>query len=269
MRNPKQFASAIVIAMLKVIPSGVFERIAYLLISARARGLSSGEALRMLFRLDQRLYSLHGEQAIRYGEGLHPKHRLMRYHDFFIEHVRSGDRVLDIGCGIGAVAFDVASSTGAAVTGIDKNSEKIAEAKKRYQLPNLTFILGDALTVLPSESVDVVILSNLLEHVEDRVSFLKEVTSKLSPRQYLIRVPSFERDWRVALKQELNVDYHLDSTHWIEHRVEELHRELQDAGLSILSSQTKWGEVWVVCEPRAQMIANQEAQMIVDKETAV
>ena len=51
-------------------------------------------------------------------EDLHPKHRLMNYHQFFLDHIRPTDRVLDIGCGNGALAYDLAGKT-AHVTGID------------------------------------------------------------------------------------------------------------------------------------------------------
>jgi len=39
--------------------------------------------------------------AIAYEGGVHPKHRLTRYHDFFVERVRTGELVLDIGSGKG------------------------------------------------------------------------------------------------------------------------------------------------------------------------
>lgn len=73
----------------------------------------------------QELISLHedliwhiNQVAIRYEKGIHPKHRLMDYHLFFVERLKKGDRVLDISCGFGAVAFSMAKA-GALVTGID------------------------------------------------------------------------------------------------------------------------------------------------------
>src|SRR5687768_17444994 len=49
---------------------------------------------------------------------LHPKHRIIKYHDFFTSNVLPTDRVLDIGCGNGLVAYKVAERA-AHVTGID------------------------------------------------------------------------------------------------------------------------------------------------------
>src|SRR3989338_819421 len=57
------------------------------------------EALRFLLTLDKFIYLAEGKAAIRYGEGVHPKHRITRYHHFFIDHIKEGDRILEIGSG--------------------------------------------------------------------------------------------------------------------------------------------------------------------------
>jgi hypothetical protein len=84
----------------------------------------------------------------------------------------------------------------------------------------------------------------VLEHIEKRVEFLRMLQDKYQPKKFLIRVPIFERDWRVPLKQELGVDYRLDATHFIEYRQEEFAAEMQQAGLTILHIQVNWGEIW-------------------------
>ncbi len=239
----------LVILFLRLAPVRWCERIIYALAAGRAQGLPPAEALRFLFRLDQALYHLQGERAIAYGDGLHPKHRLMRYHDFFVTQIHPGERVLDIGCGIGAVAHDVAAQTGAEVTGIDHNAEQIAQARARFAHPRLRFVIGDALDDLPAEPYDVVILSNVLEHLGDRVGFLRRLAERVRPARYLVRVPLFERDWRVPLKEELGVDYRLDPTHRVEHRLDALHQELAEAGLAVQSEAVRWGEIWCVGVP--------------------
>src|SRR5262249_13409272 len=55
--------------------------------------------------------------AIAYEDGVHPKHRLTRYHDFFVERVQPGERVLDIGSGKGELAHDLVARSGALVVG--------------------------------------------------------------------------------------------------------------------------------------------------------
>lgn len=238
-----------VITGLRLVPSRWLERLVAGVVAGKAYGLPPAEALRLLFRLDQRLYTLQGDRAIAYGGGAHPKHRLIPYHDFFIAHIRDGERVLDVGCGIGAVAYDVAQRTSAEVVGIDRDAKKLAQAGQRYAHPRLSFVEGDALTTLPGQRFDVVILSNLLEHVDDRVGFLRRLLARIQPARVLIRVPLFERDWRVALKRELGVDYRLDPTHCIEHRADELTQELERAGLALQQSVIRWGELWAVAVP--------------------
>ena len=93
----------------------------------RARTLPPAEGLRFLFGLDAALYPVQGELAVDYGGGLHTKHRHTRYHDFFVSRIKPGERVADIGCGIGALACDVAGKSGADVVAIDLSSEELEE----------------------------------------------------------------------------------------------------------------------------------------------
>jgi hypothetical protein len=117
-----------------------------------------------------------------------------------------------------------------------------------HQHPNVTYITGDARTDLPAGHYDVVILSNVLEHIDDRVTFLRQIASAATPERWLIRVPLFERDWRVPLKKELGIEWRLDPTHYIEYTQETFEQEVTAAGLQIVEQQTRWGEIW--CELR-------------------
>ncbi|MBN2088394.1 class I SAM-dependent methyltransferase, partial [candidate division KSB1 bacterium] len=88
------------------------------------------------------------------GNGIHVKHRLMKYHDFFVERLKPRETVLDIGCGCGAVAHSMASRADAHVVGIDLIEANITQARQLYSHPKLQFILGDALVSLPSGSYE-------------------------------------------------------------------------------------------------------------------
>ena len=83
-------------------------QVVYKIILHRVKNKPALQSLKFLFKLDTMLYHLQGQTAIIYDGGIHPKHRLMNYHDFFIKRITPSDRVLDIGCGNGAVAYDVA-----------------------------------------------------------------------------------------------------------------------------------------------------------------
>jgi len=205
--------------------------------------------MRVLLRVDDFLTRCINRLALLYDDGVHVKHRLMRYHDFFVDRIRSGERVLDVGCGYGAVAYSVASRAGAVVTGIDLNAENIAKACALFRHPNLTFVTGDAFTDLPDGTFDVVLLSNILEHLEHRVEFLTAVQSRVKPRSWLIRVPMINRDWRVPLRQELGLFPFSDRTHFTEYTQESFEKELLEAGLTIVHAQYNWGEIWAEARP--------------------
>ena len=219
--------------------------LAYLL--AAGRGPRNG--LRLLLQLNNQIYAFTGKLACEYGDGLHPKHRLIKYHDFFINRLSHGERVIDIGCGNGALAYDMAKLGGALVTGVELNESSLVEAKKRYSHERVQYVHGDVLKDLPDESFDVAVMSNVLEHLPNRVEFLRVAQERLKPKRWLIRVPLYERDWRVPLMDELDIDYRLDSTHFIEYTQEQFAQELDQAGLEIIYQEIRWGEIW--CEAMA------------------
>jgi 2-polyprenyl-3-methyl-5-hydroxy-6-metoxy-1,4-benzoquinol methylase len=215
------------------------------LIKKKARSLPVNEALSFVLQIDNLLYQLIGEQAVRYGNGIHPKHYHTNYHNFFISRIPPGSQVLDVGCGNGFLAYDIATKIPSSkVFAIDISARAIKKATESFRADNLKFIRGDALKELPDQAIDVVVLSNVLEHLERRVRFLKILAQKYHPQKLLIRVPLFERDWRVPLKKELGIEYRLDRTHQIEYRIEEFFEEITKAGLAMVFFQIKWGEIW-------------------------
>jgi 2-polyprenyl-3-methyl-5-hydroxy-6-metoxy-1,4-benzoquinol methylase len=200
---------------------------------------------RFLCRLQNFIYFLIGQLATRMNNGLNPKHELMKYHDFFTNNVSSHDTVLDIGCGIGFVAYNV-SKKAKHVIGIDILSSSIEKAKKRFHRPNLDFITGDATIYKFDNEFDVIILSNVLEHIEKRVELLKKV-KKLAPK-LLIRVPMFNRDWLTPYKKSIGVEWRLDLTHTIEYTIETFRDEMHRAGLKIENYSIQFGEIWAVIQ---------------------
>ena len=220
-----------------------FVQFIFQLITRRANGMPAAQSLKLLFSLDALLYQVQGLMAVAYDGGIHTKHRHMKYHDFFTNRINKDDRVIDIGCGIGAVAYDVAQ-VAAQVVGVDFNAESIQTARARYQHPRLEFRVGDALEALPDEKFNVVILSNVLEHLPGRPSFLRRMQETLRPSRILIRVPVFERDWRVPLKKELGVEWRLDPTHETEYTLETFTEEMKEADLTISHLEVRWGEIW-------------------------
>jgi SAM-dependent methyltransferase len=228
---------------------GSFRRRLVQVITRAAAAAPPDAALRELLTMESDLSGQVDLTALAYGDGVHVKHRLMRYHDFFVDRIRAGERVLDIGCGYGAVAHSVASRTGAHVTGLDMEPANVAKARRLFQHERLVFVEGEAPRTVPDGPFDVIVLSNVLEHIEHRRDFLREVQARLSPSRWLIRVPMFNRDWRPSLRRELGLHAYGDPTHFTEYTRESFEKELADADFVVRHLQVNWGEIWAEVAP--------------------
>ncbi|MFA4846205.1 MAG: methyltransferase domain-containing protein, partial [Patescibacteria group bacterium] len=102
--------------------------------------------VRLSLGLHNLSYKLASKFAIKAEGGLHPKHRLMNYHQFFLDHISPNDSVLDIGCGNGALAFDLAKKA-KRVVGIDLNPKHEDSWQGRFASQNLTYKIADATTL--------------------------------------------------------------------------------------------------------------------------
>lgn len=202
-----------------------------------------------LLRLDNFIYRLLGQAAVAYGDGTHAKHRLTSFHDYFVERIGRDDKVLDVGCGIGAVAETVAARAGARVVGIDLNPGNVDKARRLHAHPRVEYLVGDALAELPHGPFDVVVLSNVLEHLHDRPEFLRRLMASTRAGTLLVRVPMFDRDWRVPLKREVDVEWRLDSDHKTEYTVDSFTAEITQAGLAVSELTVRWGEIWATITP--------------------
>jgi 2-polyprenyl-3-methyl-5-hydroxy-6-metoxy-1,4-benzoquinol methylase len=94
-------------------------------------------------------------------------------------------RIFDIGCGRGWLT-NLASCFGSC-DGIDPVTAPIELARKNY--PDLTFYVGTLPALLESKDFrpyDVIICSEVIEHIEDKNSFLKDIIKCLVPKGHVI-----------------------------------------------------------------------------------
>jgi SAM-dependent methyltransferase len=243
---------AVVAQIWRLVPYALRRRLIFSLAVLETRIGAPADSLRRLYPIADDIEKAINERAMAYGRGEHPKHELTRYHDFFTDRIADGSRVLDIGCGYGAVARTIARHVAdSRVTGIDIDAANIAQAMAADNPDNLDFVIGDALRDLPNGDWNVVVLSNVLEHIDARIDFLRALGSNLAPETLLIRVPLFERSWHIPMRRALGIGYFSDATHFVEHTRDGFDAELAQAGFEIVERQTLWGEIWASCRPRA------------------
>lgn len=112
----------------------------------------------------------------------------------FVEAAIKADKpktVLDIGCGTGAhLAYPLAERhSHTNFYGADSDTASIAFAKENFVLPNLRF--SDDLDSFPEQRFQMIIASEVLEHVEDPLEFLSTMRSSLADGgKVLLTVPN-------------------------------------------------------------------------------
>lgn len=205
---------------------------------------------RLLAKIHQKSYSYIGPFASATEGGLHPKHRLINYHKFFVDNVSEGDIVLDIGCGNGALLKDVAMKTNNVVVGVEISNENVKSAKTSLSdLPNVEIIQCDIWEFEDDRSFATIMLSNVLEHLDRRPELIKHLNEEFRPNRFLLRVPMLEREWLVPYKKELDIESRLDITHKTEYTEDEFRNELAKANLDIQKLIFRWGEMYAVAVP--------------------
>ena len=115
------------------IPSKIRRFIFTSFLILESRDNNQSKSIKNLFLIKDKLDWIINERAIKYGNGVHPKHFLTNYHQFFIERIKNGERVLDVGCGNGSVAISIAKShSNSSVTAIDLSKKNIKFAKEKF-----------------------------------------------------------------------------------------------------------------------------------------
>jgi 2-polyprenyl-3-methyl-5-hydroxy-6-metoxy-1,4-benzoquinol methylase len=106
-------------------------------------------------------------------EGAEPE-RFAARRAFLLDHVASGERVLDLGCGDGAFAAELLNA-GCAVTMADVAQEALRRARARAPGAEAVMLAEGAALPFAEDAFDVVWAGEVLEHVADVVGLLAEV----------------------------------------------------------------------------------------------
>ena len=127
-----------------------------------------------------------------------------------------GMRVLDVGSGVGDVAFIVSDLVGPAgeVVGTDRVETPLSMARKRAKdlgLENVTFLVGDPTEIILDQPFDAVVGRYVLMYQADPPAWLRDVSANLRPGGVVAfhepyrdglrsfpPVPSYDRAWQLV-----------------------------------------------------------------------
>jgi 2-polyprenyl-3-methyl-5-hydroxy-6-metoxy-1,4-benzoquinol methylase len=124
--------------------------------------------------------------------GLEPSDFALRRR-FLLDRVARGERVLDLGCGEGRFAAELARA-GASVLGVDVAEEPLRRARRLHGELELHVVPEAGPWPLEDSSFDVVWAGEVIEHVLDTAAWLSEVRRVLrSGGRLLLSTPAHGR----------------------------------------------------------------------------
>jgi len=169
--------------------------------------------------------------------------------DYFIEfmNLNGNEKVLDVGCGSGTFTQRIAKKyPRIQITGADVSEKVIGFAKKeikRKKLKNVKFIVSGINKLKVREKFDVIIVSHLIEHLENPSGALKEVKGKLKKGGRLfITTPNYSSLWPLAEKvfdkTIAKEGYSLDEQHISRFNTGSIRKIVGKAGFEITNLKT-------------------------------
>jgi len=134
---------------------------------------------------------LTGERFLPWMEGAEHHYEHLHRYAFASQFVK-GKKVLDMACGEG-YGSNILSREAEYVVGIDIDEKTVRHAHRKYDLPNLKYIIGSVLEVpiKGTKKFDVIICFEAIEHVEEHEKLLSEVKRLLSKEGiFIISTPN-------------------------------------------------------------------------------
>jgi len=162
-----------------------------------------------------------------------------------LESTAKGQKVLDFGGGTGVITHALLEN-GNSVVYLDHSQDASNSAETKFSNnPNFTLLLPENLLACANKSFDLVVLSHVLEHVQNRTSLLKEL-SQLT-RKIHIEVPDYSSDPLNYARSILQLSVHKDDDHVVEFTIESLRSLLLEVDLIIEKIKVRDGCIVALC----------------------
>jgi SAM-dependent methyltransferase len=170
--------------------------------------------------------------------------------EFLLRMIKPEHTVLDLGCNNGFMA-DYISKKAKVVVGVDYDEKLIASARSTYTNTNLSFECVEAHEYLSkvTKKFDVLVLSHILEHLDNPFGFLKRFKSFFD--YIYIEVPDFDKSLLNLYRKQLGLSLiYTDSDHVSEFDRLEMADLLEKSGLVVQNSEYRYGlqKFWIKVE---------------------
>jgi ubiquinone/menaquinone biosynthesis C-methylase UbiE len=132
-----------------------------------------------------------------------------RRRSLLLGEARSGERVLDLGCGAGRFVAALRDA-GAEPVGVELAEAALERAQRTAPGTDLRLVESDGSLPLDHASVELVWCSEVLEHVADTAHLLLEVRRVLRPGGRLLVTVPFHGRVKAALIALVRFDAHFD-----------------------------------------------------------
>jgi len=129
--------------------------------------------------------------------------------------LKEGDKILDFGCGTGIGSFILQKGESVRITGIDIDKAQIDFAKKLYNPSDINFIQKDIIPSGLEETYDLIVISEVLEHIENWKRILEILKENLKENgEFFITLPNWFHH-----QSYFNSDHRVD---WTRRKIEKI-----------------------------------------------
>jgi len=188
-----------------------------------------------LSAVSMRLTKLTGKSKYR----VHPKHLIKIEKPWYLDKIRTSDKVLDLGCSNGQRSIKAAKKCKQLI-GLDYDKKQLQIARNSINdlgLKNITFKQYNLEKKLPfkNKKFDKALCLDVLEHINNRDQLLKEIKRVLKPNGLtFISIPNIDTSWK-RLQQKVGIkNAYADPDHKIEYAEQEVKEIVEKHGFKIL-----------------------------------